>query len=243
LVGLDHIAIWTRHRDRLLQAIATSADLRILDGYAPDGAPTARGVRLSNRTFLDIHQIADVRDAAAPTFHRLLALSGDIDDIGRRAAAVGLRSKAIRRRDSPQPEMEAPWDILAFRKGQGVASEMFAIAYHEGVATPAAYAQPLYDPAGPASGDARLARVWLPCEAPAKAGAFFAALGATATGAVTSPVSPYAGVGFAFGSVELILSPPWGEPGALRLDFQGDGLKPAVLAPLPQVTLVMVGPG
>ncbi|MDP2214219.1 hypothetical protein [Phenylobacterium sp.] len=238
MIRLDHIAIWTDQRDGLLNSVADAADLEIIDGYAPGGNLAARGVRFANGPFLDVHQVESPPEGGRP-FHRLLGLNGDLDQIERQVTAAGLRAKTARRAEAPHPEREAPWDLLSFRKGQGLASQMFVIAYHPGAPTTPDFATPLYDPAGPGGGPAVLSRVWLPEANPEAAQAALHALGAEPLGPVASRLTPYEGLAFDLGSTRLVLAKPWGPPLALRLDIRTEHAEPRVLTPLPEVMMAL----
>ncbi|MBW0152255.1 MAG: hypothetical protein KXJ53_13685 [Phenylobacterium sp.] len=238
MIGLDHIALWTDQRDGLLNGVAEAAHLEIIDGYAPGGTLAARGVRFANGPFLDVHQVEAPPEGDRP-FHRLIGLNGDIDQVERQIAAVGLRAKAARRAEAAHPEREAPWDLLSFRKGQGLASQMFVIAYHPGAPTSPDFASPLYDPAGPGGGPAVLSRVWLSEADPEAAQAVLAALGARPLGPVESRLPPYEGMAYDLGPTQLVLAKRWGPSLALRLDIQTEDARPRVLAPLPEVMVAL----
>lgn len=237
MIRLDHIAIWTRRRDELLAALSDAAGMGIIDGYAPGGRVVARGVRFTNGPFLDVHEVEAPPDGGQP-FQRLLGLGGDIDEIERQVAAAGLRAKAARRAEAAKPELEAPWDLLSFRKGQGLASQMFVIAYHPGAPTLPDFESPLYDPEGPSAGPAELSRVWL-AEADLEAArAVLNALGAKPLGPVQSDQPPYGGMAFDLGPTQLVLASPWGLPSPLRLDIQVEGAAAGLFSPLPEITVV-----
>jgi hypothetical protein len=53
---IDHIPVWTRDRDGVLQRLQEATGLPILEGFAPDGRRAARGLRFSNGPFIDVHQ-------------------------------------------------------------------------------------------------------------------------------------------------------------------------------------------
>lgn len=235
MITLDHIAIWTDQRDELLRVIADVTQLRIIDGYAPGGTLVARGVRFANGPFLDVHQIGAPRPDGGRPFHRLVGLNGDISQVERRVTAAGLRAKAARRAEAAQPELEAPWDLLSFRKDQGLASQMFVIAYQPGAPTLSDFESPLYDPTGPGAGLAVLSRVWLPEADPEAARTVLDTLDARPLGPVQSGQPPHEGMAFDLGPTQLVLAKPWGPPLALRLDIQTEGAKPRVLTPLPEV--------
>lgn len=234
MISLDHIAIWTDQRDGLLNDLAGVASLQIMDGYAPGGIPAARGVRFANGPFLDVHQVGPGPEGGRP-FHRLIGLNGDIGQLERQVTAAGLRAKAARRAEATNPHLEAPWDLLSFRKGQGLASQMFVIAYHPGAPTPPEFVRPLYDPTGLGAGPAMLSRVWLPETDQEAARTVLDALGAEPLGPVTSRLPPYEGTAYSLGAVQLVLAKPWGAPLALRLDLKTEGARSRVLTPLPEV--------
>lgn len=237
MIRLDHIAVWTDQRDELLSVIAEAAHVGIMDGYAPGGTLAARGVRFANGPFLDVHQVGAPSPDGGRPFHRLVGLNGDIDQLERQVAAAGLRAKAARRDEAADPHLEAPWDLLSFRKGQGLASHLFVIAYHPGAPTLPDFESPLYDPAGPGAGPAVISRVWLPETDLEAAQAVLATLGAGSLGPVTSRLPPYEGTAFDLGPTRLVLSEPWGSPLALRLDIEADSEEPRMLTPLPEVML------
>ncbi|WP_300577482.1 hypothetical protein [Phenylobacterium sp.] len=239
MIRLDHIAVWTDQRDQLLNVLADAASLGIMDGYAPAGNLAARGVRFANGPFLDVHQAdAPAPDGGRP-FHRLVGLNGDIDQLERQVTAAGLRAKAARRAEAANPSLEAPWDLLSFRRGQGLASQMFVIAYHPGAPAPLDFDSPLYDPAGPGAGPAVLSRVWLPEADLETAQGALAVLGARPLGPVRSRRPPYEGLAFDLGPTQLILASPWGPPLALRLDIEAGGAGSHGLTPLPEIMLAL----
>lgn len=238
MMCLDHIAIWTRRRDALLAALSDATGMGIIDGYAPGGRVAARGVRFANGPFLDVHEVEAPPDGAQP-FHRLLGLGGDIDQIERRVTAAGLRAKAARRAEAARPELEAPWDLLSFRKEQGLASQMFVIAYHPGAPTLPDFESRLYDPAGPGAGPAALSRVWLSEADLETARAVLDALDARSLGLMQSDQPPYEGLAFDLGPTQLVLAKPWDSPRALRLDIQAEGAAAGLFSPLPEITVVL----
>lgn len=239
MVTLDHIAIWTDRRDHLLAALGEATGHVGLDGYAPGGQVVARGVRFANGPFLDVHQVGSPSPDAGQPFHRLIGLCGEIDQIERQITAAGLRVKASQRREAAHPELEAPWDLLSFRKGQGLASQMFVIAYHPGASTSPDFAGPLYEPARRGAGSATLSRVWLPEADLDAVRAVLAALEIQPLGPVQSRLPPYDGLAFDLGSTQLVLAKPWGPPSAMRLDIHADQLAASIASPLPEITLVL----
>ncbi len=239
MVSLDHIAIWTDRRDHLLAALGAATGLGGMDGYASGGHVVAQGVRFANGPFLDVHQVNSPTPDAGQPFHRLIGLCGDIDQVEGEVMAAGLRVKASRRREAAHPEREAPWDLLSFRKGQGLASQLFVIAYHQGAQTSQDFAGPLYDPAGREAGSARLSRVWLPEADLDAAHAVLAALQIPPLGPAQSQQPPYGGLAFDLGSTQLVLAQPWGPPSAVRLDIHVKRETSEGLSPLPEITVVL----
>lgn len=127
---VDHIPIWLTKQDSALAALSAATSLPILDGYAPEGHCTARGVRFANGPFLDLHQAAQAGAA-------YLALRGDVC----RAEAVAMRA-GWKARLSPHTAGGEPWSILTFAPGQGLLSRMFVIEY---AADPAAWTSPVFN--------------------------------------------------------------------------------------------------
>lgn len=127
---VDHIPIWLIDRDSALAALSAATRLPILDGYAPEGRCTARGVRFANGPFLDLHQAAQAGAA-------YLALRGDV----RGAEAVAQRA-GWKVRLTLHTAGGEPWSILTFAPGQGLLSRMFIIEY---AADPAAWMSPVFN--------------------------------------------------------------------------------------------------
>ncbi|MGA0603250.1 hypothetical protein ACO2Q3_21260 [Caulobacter sp. KR2-114] len=226
--SLDHIAIWTHRRDALLAALADAAGMAAVDGYSPDGQVVARGVRFANGPFLDVHQLPDA--APAGPARALVALRAPVDEIVGLADRHGWRVKPDRREDSADPHRKPPWSLVSFRRGQGLLSQLFAIDYHPGATTPADYAVPLYDPAGPCTGAACLDRVWLPVDDPAAARLALSDLGGRPCGALPSPWAVDGAHAFALGPAQLVVVASL--PGALRLDLAAPGAPQTMLAPI-----------
>lgn len=204
---VDHIAVWTPERDAALQRLSAATDLPILDGYAPDGAVAARGVRFSNGPFLDVHQSHE----PGPV---LLGLACPAAEAEALAARSGWR---VKRTASP----DEPWDIVAVRKGQGVASLMFFIDVHptELAAAPA-FNRGLYSLA-PGPGP-RLSRVWISARDPDAADQDLAALGYIGGGEAVSPDGSPAGHLWRGGRADLLLCR--GEDDAVfRIDIATSG--------------------
>lgn len=129
---IDHVAIWTPERDVVLAALSAATGLPILDGFAPAGRATARGVAFADGVFLDVH--------LAPTAGGpLLGLRGPIAAAETLAAEHGWKVKVIPRQAHPDAE---PWTVAAFRKGQGLLSQIFVIAYSD---EPKAWTSPIFN--------------------------------------------------------------------------------------------------
>lgn len=212
MLALDHLAIWTAHRDRLVARLAELTGFPELDGYAPQGRPTARGVRLAGGAFVDIHEVTP-EPAAGQAF---LGLRGSVDAVQALAATECWGVRVVRWRDAPDG---APWSILSFRRDHGILNTIFVIEY----GPPAAWTSPVFDhelyrtAASPAEG-ARLERVWLQAADPARAARMLEALG----------FAPEQGERFRGPAGDIVLVPGV-EDRVMRFDLSGDG--PAVSEP------------
>jgi hypothetical protein len=241
VVTLDHIPIWTDQRDHLLAVLRDHAGLGSLAGFSPNGQVTARGVRFRNGPFLDVHQISQTPPGFDRPFHRLVALGASIDELQSLATAQGWAAKAARRLEAERPDQEPPWSLLSFRRGQGLLSQLFGIEYHPGAATTPEYSGPLYASSSPATGEADLLRVWLPVENLEHDKEVLKTLGARPVGTLHSASMPYQGEAYAFGTVQIVLSPPWGPDRSLRLDIHAPDAKPAEISPLAGLLVVISG--
>jgi len=175
---IDHVVVWTADRDAALAALSAATGLPILEGYAPEGRLQAKGVRFANGPFLDVHEAP----AHGPVF---LGLGGRLSDAEALAARQGWR---VRVGAGP----DEPWDMLSFRKDQGLITQLFVIDYRlEQAAALPAFNRGLYHL--PPAGGPRLARVWIAAADMARAGADLVSLGFEDGGAVQSAAAPFAG--------------------------------------------------
>ena len=198
---IDHVVTWTPERDTAVAALAALTGLPARDGYAPDGRLQARGLRFANGPFLDIH--------AAPADGRvLMGLEGPLIEAQALADRQGWRTKAGAGPDEP-------WDMLSFRKGQGLLTQLFVIDYRpEQVASRSAFNRGLYHL--PPTGGPRLARVWIATTDTAQAGVHLAALGFAAAGAIRSDVAPFEGQLHRGPRADVVLCS--GEDSVIRID-------------------------
>lgn len=170
--------VWTADRDAALAALSAATGLPILDGYAPEGRLQARGVRFANGPFLDVHEAPE----HGPVF---MGLGGRLADAEALAARQGWRTRVGAGPDEP-------WDMLSFRKDQGLITQLFVIDYRlEQVVDLPAFNKGLYHL--PPAGGPPLARVWIAARDLARAGADLVALGFEDGGAVRSDAAPFEG--------------------------------------------------
>lgn len=222
MLALDHLAIWTAHRDRLVGRLAELTGLPELDGYAPEGRPVARGVRLAGGAFLDIHEVTPA-PAAGQVF---LGLRGSVGAVERVAAEQGWGVRVGRWQDAPDG---SPWSILSFRRDHGILNAIFVIEY----GPPEAWTSPVFDHdlyrtgASPAAGP-RLARVWMQAADTARSGRMLEALGFEAAGDAASAFAPESGRLYRGTAGDIVLR-PGADDRVLRFDLSGDG--PAVNEP------------
>lgn len=213
-LALDHLAVWTAERDRLVGRLSEISGHPALDGYAPEGRVAARGVRLAGGAFLDAHE-APPEGAG----HVLLGLRGDIDAAERLATAQGWGFRAVRWREAGDG---SPWSMLSFRRRQGLLSLLFVIDYAQ---EPEAWTSPVFDRplyragSAPTSGTS-LGRVWLQAVDVDAAGRTLEALGFTSAGAVSSAFPPGEGRLFRGDSGDLVLT-PGPEDAIIRFDLDG----------------------
>jgi hypothetical protein len=171
MLAIDHLAIWTAHRDRLAKRLVQLTGFPVLDGYAPEGVVRARGVRFVNDAFLDLHQVSP-EPAAGEV---LLGLRGSVD----RIEALALQQAwGVRVGRWQGAEDGSPWSILSFRRNQGLLNKLFVIEY---ATEPAAWASPVFDKPlyrqeAPITGPS-LRRIWLATSDLAASGAVLEALG------------------------------------------------------------------
>ena len=175
---IDHVVVWTADRDAALSALSAATGLPVLEGYAPEGRLQARGVRFANGPFLDVH----TAPGHGPVF---MGLGGRLADAEALAERQGWR---VRVGAGP----DEPWDMLSFRKDQGLITQLFVIDYRlEQVAALPVFNRGLYHL--PPAGGPSLARVWIAAVDEARAGTDLAALGFEDAGEVRSEAAPYEG--------------------------------------------------
>lgn len=217
----DHVVVWTPERDAVLEALSAATGLPILDGYAPEGRVQARGVRFANGPFLDVH--------AAPEHGPvLLGVGGRLADAEALAERQGWRARVGAGQDEP-------WDILSFRRGQGVLSQLFVIDYRlDQVVTRPVFNRGLYHQ--PPSGGPPLARVWIAAADVEGASRDLEALGFAARGEVRSGVAPFVGRLHRGARGDVMVCP--GEDAVVRVDAPGDA-DLRVIALGPKLTAVV----
>lgn len=205
MFAIDHVVVWTPDRDAALAALSSATGLPILDGYAPEGRLVARGVRFANGPFLDVHE-APAEGAA------FLALSGRVAQAEELAARRGWRARV-----GAGPG--EPWDLLSFRKEQGLLSQLFVLDYRpEQVTASPAFNRGLYHQ--PPAGGPPLTRVWIAATDAARAGRDLAGLGFEAGGEVRSAAAPFEGRLYRGSRGDVVVFP--GEDGVVRIDVPTD---------------------
>ncbi len=168
MFAVDHLAIWTKYRDVLVERICELTGLPALDGFQPDGQIVSRGVRFAGGPFLDIFQ------GDQPQTY--LGLTGDLAKAAEIAAGRGW---SVGQDPEPPADDIPPWTILYLARNGGALRRTFLIEYSQDQAafTAPSYKGPLHKPwLAPAAG-ARLARVWLKVTDMDMAGVDLAALG------------------------------------------------------------------
>lgn len=201
----DHVVVWTPDRDAVLAALSAATGLPILDGYAPKGGVQARGVRFANGPFLDVHEAPE----HGPV---LLGLGGRLADAEALAERQGWRARVGAGQDEP-------WDILSFRRGQGVLSHLFIIDYRlDQVLARPVFNRGLYHL--PPSGGPPLSRVWIAAADAEAASRDLSALGFVAAGEVRSKLAPFAGRLLRGARGDVVVCP--GEDAVVRIDVSGD---------------------
>jgi len=221
MFAIDHVVVWTTARDAALSALGAATGLPILDGYAPDGRLQARGVRFANGPFLDVHAAPE----DGPVF---MGLGGRVADAEALAARRGWRVKLGAGHDEP-------WDMLSFRKDQGLVSQLFVLDYRlEQVEALPAFNRGLYH--RPPAGGPELARVWIAAADADRAGADLAALGFEAGGEVRSAAAPFEGRRYRGARGDVVVCA--GEDSVVRLDVAADGPL-AEVALGPKLTVVV----
>lgn len=232
MLALDHLAIWTSHRDRLATRLSALTGFPVLDGYAPGGRIEARGVRLASGAFLDLHE--QDREAPGAVF---LGLRGSVDAAERLAADQGWGVRVGRWREASDG---SPWSMLTFRRGHGVLNRLFVIEYAlepEAWASPV-FNQPLYRSELAPRAGAALRRVWLAAADMAAAGAALEALGFTSAGEIASPFPPGTGRRYRGAAGDLVLSPGDADE-VVRFDIDAPG--PAEAEPFGERLTLVTG--
>jgi hypothetical protein len=203
---IDHVVVWTSDRDAALSALSAATGLPILEGYAPEGRLQARGVRFANGPFLDVHEAP----GHGPVF---MGLGGRLADAEALAERQGWRVKVGAGPDEP-------WDMLSFRKDQGLITQLFVIDYRlEQVTALPAFNRGLYHL--PPTGGPPLARVWIAAADVARAGADLAALGFEDGGEVRSIATPFAGRLYRGSRGDVVVCA--GEDAVVRIDVPTEG--------------------
>lgn len=232
MLQLDHLAIWTAHRERLARRASEVTDFPVLDGYAPEGRMEASGVRLAGGAFLDLHD----QEAPGGPGEVFLGLRGSVDDAEALAARQGWGVRVGRWREVNDG---SPWSMMTFRRGHGVLNTIFVIEYAEEEAAWAspAFNRPLYRMASTPSSGAALRRVWLSAAGIDAAGLALEALGFVPAGEVASAFAPGMGRLYRGTAGDLVLHPGEGDA-VIRFDI--DGVGPATAEPFGErLTLVM----
>jgi hypothetical protein len=203
---IDHVVVWTAERDVALEALAAATGLPILEGYAPEGRLQARGVRFANGPFLDVHEAP----GHGPVF---MGLGGRLADAEALAERQGWR---VRVGAGP----DEPWDMLSFRKDQGLLTQLFVIDYRlEQVTALPVFNRGLYHL--PPAGGPRLARVWIAAADGARAAGDLAALGFEASGEVRSEAAPFEGRLYRGSRGDVVVCA--GEDAVVRIDVPTEG--------------------
>ncbi len=212
---IDHVVVWTADRDAALEALSAATGLPILEGYAPEGRLQARGVRFANGPFLDVH----AAPAHGPVF---MGLGGRLADAEALAARQGWRARVGAGPDEP-------WDMLSFRKDQGLVTQLFVIDYRlEQVTALPAFNRGLYHL--PPAGGPPLARVWIAASDVDRAGADLAALGFEDGGTMKSEAAPFEGRLYRGARGDVVLCA--GEDAVVRIDAPSEAdLQTVALGP------------
>ncbi|MDP3854679.1 hypothetical protein [Phenylobacterium sp.] len=233
MLTLDHLAIWTEQRDRLTRRLSDLTGFPILDGFAPEGRPVARGVRFVDGAFVDLHQVGD----GQPAGQVLLGLRGEVDAVEALALRQGWGVRVGRWAEATDG---SPWSILSFRRGQGILTQLFVIEYGprpQAWASPV-FDQPLYDPVNAAPQGAALRRVWLRTADPRASGAILEALGFVAAGQIASRLEPGVGRLFRGAAGDLVLT-LGADEAVIRFDL--DGPAPPSCEPITERLRLVVG--
>lgn len=210
---IDHVVVWTADRDAALAELSAATGLPVLDGYAPEGRVQAKGVRFANGPFLDVHEAP----GHGPVF---MGLRGSVAEAEALAARQGWRAKVGAGPDEP-------WEMLSFRRGQGLLSQLFVIDYRlEQVTGSDAFNRGLYHL--PPAGGPPLSRVWIAAADVERAGRDLAALEFAEGAKVRSQAAPFAGRIWRGGRADVVVCA--GEDAVVRIDVPTD-------APLAEVAL------
>lgn len=210
---IDHVVVWTAERDAAVEALAAATGLPVLEGYAPEGRLQARGVRFANGPFLDVHEAP----GQGPVF---MGLGGSVAEAEALAARQGWRAKLGAGPDEP-------WDMLSFRKDQGLLTQLFVIDYRlEQVTGSPVFNRGLYHL--PPAGGPPLSRVWIAAADVDRAGRDLAALGFTDGGEVRSAAAPFEGRLYCGGRADVVVCA--GDDAVVRIDVPAE-------APLVEVAL------
>lgn len=218
MLAIDHLAVWTAHRDRLAKRISQVTGFPVLDGYAPEGKVEARGVRFAGGAFLDLHQVSP-EPAAGEV---LLGLRGSVDRMEALAARRGWGVRVGRWQDAADG---SPWSILSFRRNQGLLNKLFVIEYAD---EPRAWTSPVFNGPlyrrgnEPARGGAALSRVWLATRDIEASGAVLQALGFDRPREIFSPSAPKFGRMYLGPNCHLVLCEGAVEA-VVRFDLAGAG--------------------
>ena len=123
---VDHIVIQTLQRDALVADVAARSGLAPQTGFRQGGAVVSRGVRFANGPFFDVFSPDEGRTVRAP----LVGLEGSIGDVETAARRKGWQT-VIHSREAAPADIRPPWSTLSFRRGQGLISSLFIIAYED----------------------------------------------------------------------------------------------------------------
>lgn len=227
--AVDHVVIQTPDREAVTRAIAQAAGLAVLQGYSMSGVVQSTGVRFANGPFLDIF--------ATPQPGTALILAGEVDEAERLAKAQDWAVRPVRREQRPPDEPAFPWSMALFRRGQDLLTRVSIIEYSS---DPEDWADPdfagaLYkaDP----QAVARLSRVWLAAQDPARAERDLAALGYVRSGEARSAHWPHHGLRLSGPAADLVICE--GEAAVVRLDIETPAGGPAEIV-LPEAPRLVV---
>lgn len=220
MLKLDHLAIWTAHREQLARRLSELTGLPVLDGFAPNGRMEASGVRLAGGAFLDLHD-QEVPGGPGEVF---LGLRGSVDAAEALATREGWRVRVGRWHEATDG---SPWSMLTFRRDHGVLNKIFVIEYAQepGAWTSPAFNQPLYRTESTPAEGASLSRVWLGAVDEVAADAALKVLGFTPADEIVSAFAPGTGRLYRGAQGDLVLVPA---PADAVIRFDIDAAGPAV---------------